>query len=97
MDEPNCVVVQYFGAEAPEAGQFHLGGGFTSSRVGFCRVFQHYNGQTFSMDLWAEAAPCLKGVLFLPSCTSSNEWDRVTPKKRSGGELWNFKQSEVAD
>jgi len=25
------------------------------------------------MDLWAEAAPCLKGVLFLPSCTR-NPW-----------------------
>jgi hypothetical protein len=23
------------------------------------------------MDLWAETAPCLKGVLFLPSCTSA--------------------------
>jgi hypothetical protein len=23
------------------------------------------------MDLWAEAAPCLKDVLFLPGCTSS--------------------------
>src|SRR5262249_48938762 len=53
----------------PEAGQFHLGGGFTSSRVGFCRVFQHHNGQTFYVDLWAEAAPCLKDVLFLPGCT----------------------------
>jgi hypothetical protein len=69
MDAPNCVVVPYCGAEAPEACQFHLGGGLTSLRVGCCRVFHHHNGQTFSMDLWAEAAPCLKDVLFLPSCT----------------------------
>src|SRR5262249_53889733 len=65
------VVVQYLGAKAREACQFHLGRGFASSRVGFCRVFQYYNGQTLSMDLRAETSLCLKGALFPPNSTSA--------------------------
>ena len=26
------------------------------------------------MDLWAEAAPCLKDMLFLPGCTSEKDY-----------------------
>jgi putative SOS response-associated peptidase YedK len=31
------------------------------------------------MDLWAEAAPCLKAVLFLPSCTRGLEKQYLNP------------------
>src|SRR5262245_46934623 len=47
---------------------FHWRGRFIRPRMGFCTLFQCHDGQTFSMDLWAETAPCLKGVLFLPGC-----------------------------
>ena len=33
------------------------------------------------MDLWAEAAPCLKDVVFLPSCTRGFEGARGYPQR----------------
>src|SRR5262249_46779223 len=59
------------GTEAPEACQGHLGGGGTSSRVGFWRGLPPHHGSTCSMDLWAEAAPWRQDVVFLPGCTST--------------------------
>jgi putative transposase len=47
MVEPNSAVVQYFGAEAPQACEFHLCRGFASPCVHFCSVFQCHDSQTF--------------------------------------------------
>src|SRR5689334_19593280 len=35
------------------------------------------------MDLWAEATPCLRDMLFLPGCTSVDEGR--SPRQRHGG------------
>src|SRR5215471_831318 len=62
-------MVQYFGAEVAQARQFHLGRGFASPRARLYPVLQCHDGQTLSMDLWAETALCLKESLLLPRCT----------------------------
>ena len=63
--------------DAPHvAGCAGVGGGFASPRVRFCDVFPCHDGHTFSMDLWAETTPCLKGMCVLPGCTSvtTGQW-----------------------
>src|SRR5262249_50355258 len=57
-------VVQYSGAQAPQAGQLHLSGGFASAHLGVCGVLQYHHGETLSVDLWTETTLCLKGALF---------------------------------
>src|SRR5690348_10684939 len=48
----------------------HLGQAFASSHIGLSPVLQCDDGQTLSMDLWAETTPRLKESLFLAGCTS---------------------------
>jgi hypothetical protein len=70
--------VQHRGTAVAQTRQLHLCGGLTHSRIGLYHVLQGDDGQTVSMDVWAQTAQCLKGMLFQPGCTSGTFRDNIS-------------------